>query len=82
MKLKIGNKIFQRSAGRIEIMRETMQRRMMQAKKRRKGNIKEEKREQNESLCLSGWAEGLQSLAGVLPLTAAAASVLYLQVVP
>lgn len=44
-----------------------------QAKKRRKKNIKEKKREQNESLCLSGWAEGLQSLAGVLLLTAAAA---------
>lgn len=52
------------------------------AKRRRRGNIKEEKREQNESLCLSGWAEGPQSLAGVLLLTAAVASVLYLKVVP
>lgn len=51
-------------------------------KRRRKENIIEEKRKQNESLCVSGWAEGLQSLAGVLLLTAAAASVLYLKVVP
>ena len=64
-------------------MRETMQRRTItRQRKGGRGNIKEEKREQNESVCLSGWAEGLQSLAGVLLLTAAAASVLYLKVVP
>jgi len=40
------------------------------------------KRGKSNSLCLSGWAEGLQSLAGVLLLTAAAASALYLKVVP
>lgn len=63
-------------------MRAAMWRSVTQARKKKRGNIKEGKREQNECLCLSGWAEGLQSLAGVLRLTAAAASVLYLQVVP
>lgn len=66
------------------MIRETMLGRigLRPGKDKRKENITEEKREQNESLCLSGWAEGLQSLAGVLLLTAAAASVLYLKVVP
>lgn len=61
----------------MEITRDNVEQDYNQAKKRRKENIKEER-----SLCLSGWAEGLQSLAGVLLLTAAAASVLYLKVVP
>lgn len=49
-----------------------------------KGGRKYKEREERvkSDLGLSGWAEGLQSLARVLLLTAAVASALYLKVVP